>query len=144
MALVVLYGLQSGYGNEDKRTKNTITEKLLRASLRQARLNQYKICPKNVIGRPDIHYPRYRVAIFVNGYFWYNCKVCKLSLPKSNRFFWRHKFLVNRGYDSKNTIELRRPKWKVFTFWEHQIRRNPDKSASIVKAYVRDLPPSSL
>lgn len=107
--------------------KNTGPEVKLRKSLQQSGLTEYKLHPKGLPGRPDIIFPRSRLAIFVNGCYWHRCPTCKLPLPKSNRAFWRMKFKLNMERDRRNLLELRAQGWKALTLWECKLERNLEK-----------------
>jgi DNA mismatch endonuclease, patch repair protein len=111
------------------RAKDTTPERILRKSLWLCGLRGYRLHPKNVPGRPDISFGRYKIAIFVHGCFWHRCPKCKLPLPKNNREFWIKKFGRNRARDKRKTRVLRAEGWKVFEFWECEITRMADTFA---------------
>ncbi len=69
------------------RGKNTSPEVLFRQTLRKAGLKDYKLHPKQLVGRPDIAFPQQKVVVFINGCFWHRCPSCNLKLPKTNTFF---------------------------------------------------------
>jgi DNA mismatch endonuclease (patch repair protein) len=70
---------------------------------------------------PDFVFPQLRVAIFVDGCFWHGCPT-HCTTPASNVVFWRTKLDGNRTRDRYVTKTLRRQKWVVLRFWEHQMR----------------------
>jgi DNA mismatch endonuclease, patch repair protein len=70
---------------------------------------------------PDFVFPQLRVAIFVDGCFWHGCPT-HCTTPTSNVVFWRTKLDGNRTRDRYVTKTLRRQKWVVLRFWEHQLR----------------------
>jgi DNA mismatch endonuclease (patch repair protein) len=76
-------------------------------------------------GRPDIAFPRLRLAVFVNGCFWHRCPVCDPPAPKANADFWQDKFTANVRRDADVRTQLRRLGWEVLTIWEHEIRPDP-------------------
>lgn len=53
------------------KAKNTKPEIMLRKALWFEGYSGYRLHWKKVAGRPDICYPRKKVAIFVNGCFWH-------------------------------------------------------------------------
>src|SRR4051794_7890701 len=55
--------------------------------------------------RPDILFPRARVAVFIDGCYWHGCPEHG-ELPKANRSFWKTKFARNRARDSQQTAAL--------------------------------------
>jgi DNA mismatch endonuclease (patch repair protein) len=72
-------------------------------------------------GKPDVIYPKPRVAIFVDGCFWHGCKKhCRL--PSSNREYWIAKIERNKARDKEISKELKLLGWEVIRIWEHEIR----------------------
>jgi len=106
------------------KAKDTMPELTVRKALRANGLLGYRLHPKKVPGRPDICFIGKKVAIFVNGCFWHRCPYCKLPLPKTNREFWRNKFLRNVERDRLKQKRLIDDGWTVMTFWECQIKRD--------------------
>ena len=118
------------------KSKDTKIELLMRKALVKAGLGHYKTNPKYVTGRPDICFPKYKVAIFTHGCWWHSCPYCNLPLPKSNRLFWKNKFIRNKERDHRKKLELSGKGWKVFEFWEHQVKDNPDRLALKIRGYI--------
>lgn len=79
-----------------------------------------------LIGRPDVIFPRKRVAIFVDGCFWHGCRRCR-SVPETNRMFWTMKFQKNRIRDRKVRRMLRTDGWFVLEIWEHELRNDSSR-----------------
>ncbi|WP_420364278.1 very short patch repair endonuclease [Curtobacterium sp. L3-7] len=68
--------------------------------------------------RPDIVFPRARIAVFVDGCFWHWCEE-HAHLPKANAALWRSKLLANRQRDALNEAILISEGWRVIRVWEH-------------------------
>ena len=92
------------------KAKDTKPEMILRKKLWSSGLRGYRLHLKEVPGRPDIAFPKRKLAIFVHGCFWHRCPHCNLPLPKSNREFWKNKFQRNiqrdkmkNEHDKRNT-----------------------------------------
>jgi DNA mismatch endonuclease (patch repair protein) len=117
--------------------RNTGPEMKLRLALRSSSLSGYRLHWKKVPGRPDITYPKHKLAIFVNGCFWHRCPYCKLPLPKSNIEFWKKKFKRNKDRDKIKKQKLEESGWKVFVFWECEIKDNVKKCAKSIKDYIK-------
>lgn len=106
---------------------------------------------KRLSGSPDIVFPHYHAAIFINGCFWhahgwnqndsqnttqnqsanstfsdfdisYNTKPCeKFHFPKSNKDFWYTKFKRNNERDLRDINLLLDGGWRVLVVWECSI-----------------------
>jgi len=69
--------------------------------------------------RPDLLFPRLRVAVFVDGCFWHLCDE-HAQLPRANATYWRRKLLDNRRRDVATTARLEASGWRVVRVWEHE------------------------
>jgi DNA mismatch endonuclease (patch repair protein) len=115
------------------RGKDTSPEMTLRSSLYKGGIRGYRLHTKGVPGRPDILFPRQRLAVFVNGCFWHRCPKCALPLPKSHSDFWSKKFELNRQRDERKIHELKSAGWRVLIIWECEIRKDLGNSVKRVK-----------
>lgn len=99
------------------RNKDTKPEMLVRKSLHH-RGFRYRLHRKDLPGKPDLFFPQYQAAIFVNGCFWHghDCKFFKL--PKTNADFWKKKIEGNRVRDLANLQKLEDRKIRHHTVWE--------------------------
>ncbi|WP_258370654.1 MULTISPECIES: DNA mismatch endonuclease Vsr [unclassified Curtobacterium] len=79
--------------------------------------------------RPDLVFPRARIAVFVDGCFWHFCEE-HAHLPKANADLWRRKLLANRQRDAQNQAILMTEGWRVLRFWEHD---RPEDAAACVE-----------
>ncbi len=117
------------------KAKNTKPELLLRKALYNNGLRGYRLHWKRAPGHPDIAYPGKRIAIFVNGCFWHRCPHCHPSYPKSNVAFWENKFQKNKERDERKERDLKNAGWKVFVFWECQIKKDVSACVDDIKIY---------
>ena len=102
------------------RAKDTGPELALRRALWAAGLRGYRLHPRGVPGRPDIVFPRARLAVFVHGCFWHACPQ-HAPRPKSNATFWAEKFARNQARDARKVAELEAAGWRTLTIWEHDL-----------------------
>lgn len=116
--------------------KNTKPELALRKALRSIGLPGYRLHWKKAPGRPDITYPRHKVAIFVHGCFWHRCPHCDLPLPKSHTDFWSKKFERNKERDKAKILALESDDWKVLVFWECEIKKDVKRCTEKVKNLI--------
>ena len=79
-------------------------------------------------GKPDMVFPFYNVAVFIDGCFWHYCPK-HYQLPETNREFWEDKLSKNRLRDRRVNRRLKREGWKVVRVWEHEVKKNPEKAA---------------
>lgn len=109
--------------------KNTKPEQLLRKELFRLGL-RYRINVKSLPGKPDIVFPKYKTAVFVNGCFWHGHSDCKFFVvPKTRREWWLSKINETRRRDERNIHELEREGWNVITVWECEIRKDLKEKA---------------
>ncbi len=116
--------------------KNTKPEIALRRALNLQGIRNYRLHNKNLPGRPDIAFPRAKIAVFVNGCFWHRCPICRPSFPKSNIEFWQEKFTKNKARDRKKKRELEKLGWKVIVIWECQIKDDVESVVSKISDLV--------
>jgi DNA mismatch endonuclease (patch repair protein) len=84
---------------------------------------RYRLHAKDLPGRPDIVFPRYRTVVEVRGCFWHGHHGCRyFQLPRTSRTFWRMKIFATAQRDRSNVRELRRLGWRVLVVWECQLR----------------------
>lgn len=105
------------------RGKDTSPELALRTSLHRNGLRFYKdrrlvLQPDRRV-RPDIVFPKLRLAVFVDGCFWHGCRVHR-TIPASNSEFWTAKIEATRKRDIAQTEWLEAAGWTVLRIWEHE------------------------
>jgi DNA mismatch endonuclease (patch repair protein) len=101
------------------RSRDTCVEVRLRARLRERGLLGYRNNARGIMGRPDLAYTRWKVAVFVDGCFWHGCPECYIQ-PASNEAFWANKLKQNRARDEVVTQCLSEQGWTIIRVWEHE------------------------
>lgn len=86
--------------------------------------------------RPDLVFPRRRVAVFVDGCFWHYCPE-HTHLPRRNARYWHEKLLENRRRDVRTTRALLLAGWSVVRVWEHE---PTEVAVAAVETALRALP----
>ena len=118
------------------RGKNTQPEIIVRKMLFNRGYKGYRIHYKKVPGSPDVVFTKKKLAIFINGCFWHQCPTCRLLLPKSNKEFWKNKLDNNVKRDYKKIMDLKELGWKTLTFWECEIKKNPQIVIDKIISYI--------
>lgn len=104
------------------RTKHTGPELKVRRVAHGAGY-RFALHRKDLPGKPDIVFPRFKSAVFVHGCFWHQHEGCsKSALPATRREFWAAKLSRNVVRDAENKRGLRRAGWRVLVIWECQTR----------------------
>ncbi|MGZ5031033.1 MAG: very short patch repair endonuclease [Methylobacter sp.] len=101
------------------RNKNTGLEMKLRRALWKTGL-RYRVNSK-LPGKPDIVFPKRKLAVFVDGCFWHGCPIHGTK-PETNAEFWQTKIKVNMVRDLRVTSQLTDLGWTVIRVWEHEIK----------------------
>ncbi len=86
-------------------------------------------------GKPDMVFPAYKTAVFIDGCFWHACpKHCRM--PSSNIRYWKRKISGNQKRDKKINRQLKKEGWRVIRIWEHDIKKSPAKMTNkIIKNF---------
>ena len=102
--------------------RNTRPELVVRRIAHKLGL-RFRLHQKDLPGRPDLVFPRYRLAVFVHGCFWHRHEGCRYAYtPKSRVAFWTEKFAENVARDRRNEEALRDLGWRVLVIWECDTR----------------------
>lgn len=109
----------------------------MRSALHAAGLRYRVDSPVRVEGsrsvRPDVVFPKQRLAVFIDGCFWHGCPMHGTA-PTTNADYWGPKIAENRERDRRHTAALEEGGWRVVRVWEHD---NPQEVAQRVAALVR-------
>ncbi len=99
------------------RSKDTTPELLIRKGMHALGF-RYRLHVKDLPGKPDIVFRRYRSVIFVNGCFWHGHSCPRCRMPNSNTDYWMRKVSRNVERDAINRRVLIDNGWRVLTIWE--------------------------
>ncbi|MCY3914420.1 MAG: very short patch repair endonuclease [Chloroflexi bacterium] len=102
-------------------SKDTKPELLIRKGLHSLGF-RYRLHVKELPGKPDLVFPRFKSVIQINGCFWHghSCPLCRM--PSSNSEYWRRKVARNKERDMSNRQSLVKEGWRVLTIWECALR----------------------
>lgn len=101
--------------------KNTKPEILIRSGLHRLGY-RYRLHDKNLAGKPDMVFPRYRAVIFVHGCFWHGHDCHLFKWPSTRSEWWREKIERNRSRDAEVNASLRVKGWRQACVWECAIK----------------------
>lgn len=114
---------QRHYNMSRIRSANTRPELKLRHALWDKGF-RYRINDKNLPGKPDIVFPKYKTIIFVHGCFWHGHTGCKrFVVPQTNTEFWTSKINRNKDRDQEVWRKLESLGWNVIIVWECQLTK---------------------
>lgn len=104
------------------RSKDTLPEMRVRRVAHRMGL-RFRLHRKDLPGRPDLVFPRYRLAVFVHGCFWHRHSGCsRASTPATRIDFWQAKFDANVARDVRQTTLLSEQGWTVLVLWECELK----------------------
>lgn len=83
----------------------------------------------------DIAFPGSKVALFVDGCFWHQCRQHRTD-PRSNSAWWARKLARNVERDRETDSLLRDQGWAVVRVWEHE---PPEVALTRVRQVFQDL-----
>jgi len=103
--------------------KNSAPERYIRSLVHRMGY-RFRLHRKDLPGKPDMVFPKYRKVIFVHGCFWHGHKGCKKSkLPETNTTFWKEKISKNIKRDYSNYNDLKSLGWDYLVLWQCQIKK---------------------
>jgi DNA mismatch endonuclease Vsr len=120
---------------QGNRSLDTKPEQALRSLLhrRGFRFRKHSRSIPSLACKPDVVFPRERVAVFVDGCFWHGCPAHG-RIPRQNGDWWALKLARNRERDERNTVLLEEAGWLVIRAWSHE---PPEEVATKVAAAVQ-------
>lgn len=105
------------------RAKNTKPELALRAALRQLGVTGYRLHRKDIPGRPDMSFIRWKVAVFVDGVFWHG-HPDHWNPEKASSDYWRTKIARNVERDRAADAALSEQGWTVVRVWDEDVKNS--------------------
>lgn len=103
------------------RSKNTKPEMIVRKGLHRLGF-RFLVHDKRLPGKPDLVFPKWRSAIFVNGCFWHGHDCHLFKLPSTRTEFWRDKISANKQRDQAALSNIEEMGWRALSVWECEIK----------------------
>lgn len=97
--------------------KNTKPELMIRSGLHRLGY-RFRLHRKDLPGKPDLVFAKYRAAIFVHGCFWHYHDCHLFKMPSTRPDFWEAKIGRNRERDRDVRAALREHGWRSLVIWE--------------------------
>lgn len=113
------------------KSKNTTPELAVRKAAHALGL-RFRLHGADLPGKPDLVFPRWRMALFVNGCFWHSHQCERARLPKTNVEYWTNKLQRNVVRDKKTARLLKRSGWRCAVIWECEAK-DPAKLDRILR-----------
>lgn len=121
------------------KSKGTSIEILFGKCLWNAGVRYHKN-DKKIFGIPDFSISGQKIAIFCDGDFWHGKDwEIRKNDHKLNCEFWHKKIERNIQRDNEVNDHLIKNGWKVFRFWESELRTQPDKCLNEILGYMNNI-----
>lgn len=78
----------------------------------------------DMLGKPDIVFPRQKIAVFIDGDFWHGWRFETYRDKLTD--YWINKISNNIKRDKRIRKELKAKGWIILRFWEHRIKKRPE------------------
>lgn len=94
---------------------------------------RYRKNDKTVLGKPDLTFKKYKVAVFVDSEFFHgkNWLIEKQRI-KSNQEFWYKKIERNMERDKEVNQYLLSDNWTLLRFWSKEIKNNLEVCVNMI------------
>lgn len=83
---------------------------------------RYSLHSRNLPGKPDIVFRKYRAVVWVHGCFWHGHDCGEAREPASNMHYWSPKIQRTRDRDAAARKAVEAMGWRCLTIWECSIR----------------------
>jgi DNA mismatch endonuclease (patch repair protein) len=103
--------------------KDTKPEILVRKFLHSKGL-RYRLYKKDLPGKPDLYFSKYKTAVEIRGCFWHGHKNCRyFVLPKTRQEWWKDKISKTQERDYLNEVALLSMKIRTIVVWECDLKK---------------------
>ena len=91
----------------------------------------------DIYGKPDIAFPKKKIAIFCDSEFWHGYDWAKQKEKfKNNKAYWFKKIEKNIDRDKKVNQKLTDEGWIVLRFWGKEIKKDLNKCIEKIVGYL--------
>ena len=117
------------------RSKDTQPELLLRRHLHAAGVRGWRCHTRDLPGKPDLVFTRWKVAVFVDGAFWHGHPE-HFTVGRSGDY-WDAKIARTQERDRAANEALASAGWVVLRFWDFEVRDDVTECAQRVMRALR-------
>jgi DNA mismatch endonuclease (patch repair protein) len=101
---------------------------------------RYRKNVKQLPGKPDIVFRKYKLVIFIDGEFWHGYQWdTKKDKLKTNRGFWIPKIERNMQRDAEITAFYEQTNWQELRFWEHEVKKETGSCVTRILNYLQSI-----
>ncbi len=94
---------------------------------------RYRKNDKTVLGKPDLTFKKYKVAVFVDSEFFHGKDwLIEKQRIKSNQEFWYKKIERNMERDKEVNQYLLSDNWTLLRFWSKEIKNNLEVCVNMI------------
>jgi DNA mismatch endonuclease (patch repair protein) len=104
------------------RSRDTKPELALRKALWARGLRGWRVHAKALPGKPDLAFPRWRIAVFVDGRFWHGHP--DFFTPGKSGAYWDAKIARTQERDRLANERLAEAGWQVIRLWDLEVERD--------------------
>ena len=120
------------------KAKDTAPELRLRRLLWRAGC-RYRLGGGGLPGRPDLHFPSRRLAVFVHGCFWHGHDCPRgARAPKTNTAYWTAKIARNQARDAAAVAALTALGWRSVVVWECALKADEAAAVATVRTALTE------
>lgn len=120
--------------------RNTTPELTIRKALHGMGF-RYRMHAKDLPGKPDLVFPKYRAAVFINGCFWHHHDCHLFKWPGTREDFWREKIGRNEANDTRSLAALAGAGWRTAVVWECALKGRtklkPEAAVQLLAEWLR-------
>jgi DNA mismatch endonuclease, patch repair protein len=106
------------------RAKNTKPELAIRRGLHARGLRGWRCHSRDLPGKPDLAFTRWKVAVFIDGAFWHGHPE-HFTFGRSGTY-WDAKIARTQERDRLANGALRAAGWTVVRFWDFEVKEDLD------------------
>jgi DNA mismatch endonuclease, patch repair protein len=113
------------------RSRDTKPELALRRALHASGERGWRCHNRQLPGRPDVAFTRWRVAVFVDGCFWHGHP--DYFTPGKSGAYWDAKIARTKERDRLADAALAEAGWTVLRFWDFEVEKDLEACVAAVR-----------